>query len=84
MGKKENIIPVSAEVNTEEQWLALRDLQVKLKQFEKATKKSGRFFHISLFLYIEVQVNLCQKHLFLEQLIHNMAKNCSLIYHFST
>ena len=28
MGKKENIIPVSAEVNTEEQWLGLRDLQV--------------------------------------------------------
>ena len=38
MGKKENIIPVSAEVNTEEQWLGLRDLQVKLKQFEKAAK----------------------------------------------
>ena len=28
MGKKENIIPVSAAVNTEEQWLGLRDLQV--------------------------------------------------------
>jgi hypothetical protein len=38
MGKKENIIPVSAEVNTEEQWLGLRELKVKLKRFEMATK----------------------------------------------
>ena len=64
MGKKENIIPVSAEVNTEEQWLGLRDLQVKLKEFEKATKfeknlplkKVGDFFQISLFVYIEVDL----------------------------
>ena len=65
MGKKENIIPVSAEVNTEEQWLGLRDLQVKSKKFEKATKfeeknhplkKVGDFFQISLFVYIEVDL----------------------------
>ena len=31
-----------------------------------------------------VQVNLCQKHLFLHQLTHNMTKYCSLIYQFST
>ena len=31
-----------------------------------------------------VQVNLCQKHLFSRQLIHNMTKDCSLIYQFST
>ena len=31
-----------------------------------------------------LQANLCQKHLFLEQLTHNMAKDCSLIYQFST
>ena len=31
-----------------------------------------------------VQVNLCQKHLFLDQLTHNMTKDCSLIYQFST
>jgi hypothetical protein len=31
-----------------------------------------------------VQVNLCQKHLFSHQLIHNMTKDCSLIYKFST
>ena len=31
-----------------------------------------------------LQVNLCQKHLFLDQLTHNMTKDCSLIYQFST
>ena len=31
-----------------------------------------------------VQVNLCQKHIFLDQLTHNMTNNCSLIYQFST
>ena len=31
-----------------------------------------------------VQVNLCQKHLFLQQLTHNMSKDCSLNYEFST
>ena len=31
-----------------------------------------------------VQVNLCQKHLFLQQLTHNMSKDCSLNYKFST
>ena len=28
----------------------------------------------------ELQVNLCQKHLFLQQLTHNMTKDCSLNY----
>ena len=32
----------------------------------------------------EIQVNLCQKHLFSHQLTHNMTKDCSLIYQFST
>ena len=31
-----------------------------------------------------VQVNLCQKHLFLYQLTHNMTKGCTLNYEFST
>ena len=31
-----------------------------------------------------LQVNLCQKLLFLYQLTHNMTKDCSLIYQFST
>ena len=31
-----------------------------------------------------LQVNLCQKNLFLHQLTHNMTKDCSLIYQFST
>ena len=29
---------------------------------------------------IKIQVNLCQKHLFLQQLTHNMSKDCSLNY----
>ena len=33
------------------------------------------------FAYSEVQVNLCQKLLFLHQLTHNMATNCSWNYH---
>ena len=32
----------------------------------------------------KVQVNLCQKHLFWHQLTHNMTKECSLNYEFST
>ena len=35
-------------------------------------------------MYSIVQVNLCQKHLFLDQLTHNMSKDCSLIYKFNT
>ena len=34
-------------------------------------------------LYL-LQVNLWQKHLFSHQLTHNMTKDCSMIYHFST
>ena len=33
---------------------------------------------------MEIQVNLCQKLLFLHQLTHNMATDCSLNYEFST
>jgi hypothetical protein len=33
---------------------------------------------------LPVQINLCQEHLFLDQLTHNMTKDCSLIYQFST
>ena len=43
--------------------------------------------HNDLFLRIsirKVQVNLFQKHLFLHQLTHNMTKDCSLNYKFST
>ena len=33
---------------------------------------------------VVLQVNLFQKHLFLQQLTHNMTKDCLLIYQFST
>ena len=35
-------------------------------------------------IWKQIQVNLFQKHLFLYQLTHNMTKDCSLIYQFST
>ena len=35
-------------------------------------------------ILVKVQVNLCQKYLFSNQLTHNMTKDCSLIYQFST
>ena len=38
----------------------------------------------SSFYFIHLQVNLFQKHLFLHQLTHNMKKDCSLNYKFST
>ena len=37
-----------------------------------------------LCMFPNVQVNLCQKHLFLHQLTHNMTANCSMIYKFNT
>ena len=37
----------------------------------------------SLLNYIQLQVNLCQKLLFLHQLAHNMTTDCSLKYEFS-
>ena len=35
-------------------------------------------------VHLMLQVNLCQKHLLLDQITHNMTKDCSLIYQFST
>ena len=39
---------------------------------------------LSLYDSRKIQVNLCQKHLFLHQLTHNMTTECSLNYEFST
>ena len=38
---------------------------------------------ISHFACRQVQVNLCQKHIFLDQLTHNKTKDCSLIHQIS-
>ena len=38
----------------------------------------------SIAYYVSVQVNLCQKLLFLHQLTHNMTTDCSLNYKFNT
>ena len=43
--------------------------------------------NLSLFLNLHstcIQVNFCQKHLFLHQLTHNMTTDCSLNYNFNT
>ena len=39
--------------------------------------------HIGIQQKMFLQVNLCQKHSFLNQLTHNMTTDCSLIYNFS-
>ena len=49
----------------------------------KFLKKKIRFVLIFLKL-LSIQVNLCQKLLFLHQLTHNMMTDCSLNYEFST
>ena len=38
-------------------------------------------FHAISLLYVVIQVNLCQKLLFLHQLTHNMTTDCSWNYH---
>ena len=49
-------------------------------------KRNNVFFHNHSFPWLlkTVQVNLCQKLLFLHQLTHNMTTDCSLNYQFST
>ena len=51
--------------------------------------RNGDIFHKTVEVldycdWIALQVNLCQKHFFLHQLTHNMTKDCSLNYKFST
>ena len=41
------------------------------------------YFHEIFLQFSNVQVKLCQKHLFWHQLTHNMTQNCSLNYKFS-
>ena len=56
-------------------------MNVAMAQFlgaQEARKKMG-FSDIGL--YVQVQVNLCQKLLFLHQLTHNMTADCSMNYH---
>ena len=55
---------------------------LRLRQQQLVFRQLSRFD----FLYIQsnVQVNLCQKLLFLHQLTHNMATDCSLNYKFNT
>ena len=51
------------------------DNSSNFKQSNKVVDKPGKF---------QIQVNLFQKHSFLNQLTHNMTTDCSLITDFST
>ena len=42
------------------------------------------FLRLQEFMLSLVQVNLCQKHLFYDELTQSMTKDCPLIYQFST
>ena len=57
-----------------------RKTRLKLIYSEKTTKFCENF----TLLLTTVQVNLCQKLLFLHQLTHNMTIDCSLNYRFNT
>ena len=57
----------------------------RLRQFSLRTQNSSfNSPDIERNLFRNLQVNLCQKLLFLHQLIHNMTTDCSLNYVFST
>ena len=45
---------------------------------------SWTFYQLNLEFFDHIQVNLCQKHSFLNQLTHNMTTDCSLNPEFST
>ena len=53
-----------------------------IKQKKTIIRESCIQEGLSKLKWILVQVNLFQKHLFLQQLTHNMKKECSLIYQF--
>ena len=74
----------------------IREFRVKVAKSQKIFSCSldlqrNKLRQNSLFLAIQIlyfvfkiQVNLCQKHLFLHQLTHYMTTDCSLNYKFST
>ena len=72
----------------------VKKLKAAVQTLELFLTEHFRFLTVALLVHtynetlnnkpIFVQVNLCQKHLFLNQLTHNMIKDCSLIYKFST
>ena len=50
----------------------------------KSQRKDFFIWYTLLHLLLELQINLFQRNLFLHQLNHNMTKDCSLNYKFST
>ena len=50
----------------------------------KCSLECPRLWQITVTFSFLLQVNICQKHLFLHQLTHNMTADCSLNYEFNT
>ena len=54
-------------------------LQISALSYKKCGRiKKDRFFFLKFIFLLYVQVNLCQKLSFLNQLTHNMTRDCSL------
>ena len=64
-------------------------MYTKLLKFSESCQSTKKVILFSSAIFYElyagyIQVNLFQKYLFLHQLTHNMTKDCSLNYEFST
>ena len=59
--------------------LALASASVSALAFARASASACSASSLKQVFNVYVQVNLRQKHLFLDQLTHNMTKDCSLI-----
>ena len=55
-----------------------------MDEFCSDMRKQLWHWHYDMIKAFQLQVNLCQKHLFSHQLTHNMTIYCSLIYQFNT
>ena len=76
-----SLVPFSfISMKSERAWVPLlpRRLVDHSRMFEM------KFENFVRYPILNIQVNLFQKHLFLYQLTHNMTKDCSLNYEFST
>ena len=69
----------------------VRKFQKQIFLFSFPQKKPQRIYFLISALRVKskskgplIQMNLCQKYLFSHQLTHNMTKDCSMIYQFST
>ena len=81
-------VVVVVEQKEEDEAQEVKLLDFNLMIFFKGQKLTKFFvlipFNLRSVHFRYVQLNLCQKHLFLHQLTHNMTKDCSLDYELST